>query len=75
MFTTISTSSGCEAALCDRKAAPEKIQAFLECYGKAVFRFWLRRDTPHLFLRAYLPGLEGAPAEVFLSAILELSRK
>jgi hypothetical protein len=72
-FTLIPNSSGCEVALRGSNADPEKIQKFLEHYGKAVYRFWLRQDAPHLFLRAYLHRLEGEPAEVFFSTLRELA--
>jgi hypothetical protein len=54
--------------------AVESIRAFLEQYDRAIFRLTLRRESPHLFLRTYLPLIQAESAEKFFSALSDLGR-
>ena len=55
-------------------ALPGEVQAFLERYGKHVYRLVLRGNKPHLFLRANLRIMEAVPAEEFFSDVRELAK-
>lgn len=65
---------GLEVARWGRKPrAGERTQIFLEQYGRSVTRFSIRRQTPHVFVRARLKSLLNRPAEDFFSALRDLS--
>ena len=65
---------GLEIAHWGRKSqAGERTRLFLEQYGQAVTRLSIRRQAPHLFLRARLKPLLMRPAEDFFSALRDLS--
>ena len=53
------------------------LRAFLTKYNNSVFQLSLRRESPHLILRARLPSLRENPAEDLLtdlSALLSLAQ-
>lgn len=47
----------------------ERLEAFMEQYGRAIFHLALRHEEPHLFVRAYLPELLTKRAEAFFAAL------
>lgn len=53
--------------------AEGKWAAFLARHKRAFFHLALRREAPHLFVRAYLPALMADGADAFLASLVELS--
>ncbi len=56
-----------------KSQAGERTRLFLEQYGQSVTRLSIRRQVPHLFLRARLKPLLNNSAEDFFSALRDLS--
>jgi hypothetical protein len=52
----------------------DRFDTFVNQYGQAIVRFFLRRGQPHLFVRVYLPTLQTKPAGEFLSALQNLAK-
>lgn len=55
-----------------KSQAGERTRPFLEQYGRSVMRLSIRRQSPHVFLRARLKPLLNRPAEDFFSALHDL---
>lgn len=55
-----------------KSQAGERAQFFLEKYGQLVTRLSIRRQAPHLFIRARLRPLLNRPSEDFFSALRDL---
>ncbi|MCJ7433077.1 MAG: hypothetical protein MUO77_06275 [Anaerolineales bacterium] len=55
-----------------KSRAGDHARPFLEQYGQSVTRLSIRRQSPHLFLRASLKPLLKRPAEDFFSALRDL---
>ena len=54
------------------QGAQKKLANFLERHGREFFHLAVRRETPHLFVRASLPALMADEAGVFLTSLAEL---
>ncbi len=64
---------GLEIAHWGKKSqAGDCARLFLEQYGRSVMRLSIRRQSPHVFLRARLKPLLNRPAEDFFSALHDL---